>query len=78
MKLGIGFITKTVYINSSTLLWLLVSIELLACPCILYVQTMIVWWLFLLLPSIESNKSKCCSALPEAWVPDAGTNAEPL
>ena len=26
---------------------------------------------------IESNKSKCCPALPEAWVP-AGTHAEPL
>ena len=33
---------KTVAIKSSTLLWLLVSIELLALPYILYVQTMIV------------------------------------
>ena len=43
MKLGIGFIKKTVVINSSSrLLWLLVSIELLTLPHILYVQTMIV------------------------------------
>ena len=29
--------------------------------------------------SIESNNSKCCPALPEAWVPAyAGTHAEPL
>ena len=42
MKLGIGFTYKTVAINSRTLLWLLVSIELLALPYILYAQTMIV------------------------------------
>ena len=42
MKLGIGFIKKRVAINSSTLLCLLVSIELLALRDILYVQTMIV------------------------------------
>ena len=42
MELGIGFIKKTVAINSSTLLWLLVYIELLALPYMLYVQTMIV------------------------------------
>ena len=33
---------KTVAINSSTLVWLLVSVELLALPYIVYVQTMIV------------------------------------
>ena len=34
---------------------------------------------FFTLPSIESNNSKCCPALPEAWVPaNAGTHAEPL
>ena len=31
------------------------------------------------LSNIESNKSKCCLALPGAWVPaNAGTHAEPL
>ena len=29
--------------------------------------------------NVESNKSKCCPALPGAWVPaNAGTHAEPL
>ena len=29
--------------------------------------------------NIESNKSKCCPALPGAWVPaNAGTHGEPL
>ena len=42
MKLGIGFTQKTVAINSSTLLRLLVYIELLALPHVLYAQTMIV------------------------------------
>ena len=42
MKLVIGLTWKTVAINSSTLLWLLVYIKLLALPYILYAQTMIV------------------------------------
>ena len=70
---------KTVAINSSTLLLLLVSIELLALLYILYVQTMIVCGDVFTLPSIESNNSKCRPALPEAWVPaNAGTHAELL
>ena len=80
MKLGIGFAWKTISINSSTLLWLLVYIELLALPYILYAQTMIVCGdYFYSTKYCESNNSKGCPALPEAWVAAyAGTHAEPL
>ena len=34
---------------------------------------------FLLYQVFESNNSKCCPALPDAWVPaNAGTHAQPL
>ena len=79
MKLGIGFIEKTVAINRGTLLCLFFYIELLALPYTLHVQIMIVCSDFFTLPSIELNNSKCCPVLPQAWVPaNAGPHAEPL
>ena len=54
-------------------------IELLALPYTLYAQTMIVCGDYFFSTNIESNNSKCCPALPEAWVPaNAGTHAKPL
>ena len=53
----------------------------MALPYILYVQTIIVCGGFFYSSTkyCESNNSKCCPALPEAWVQAyADTHAEPL
>ena len=58
---------------------LLVYINILALLYVLHAKTMCCVVKVFTLSNIESNKSKCCPALPGAWVPAfAGTHAEPL
>ena len=61
---------------------MLVYIDLLALPYILQAQRMCCVVTVFTLYQISNNKSiesKCCPALPGAWVPaNAGTRGEPL
>ena len=85
MKLRIGFTQETEKRRKRQEKYvvhhLLVYINLLA---LLYVLSTRVDYVlcgngFYSLSNVESNKSKCCPALPGAWVPaNAGTHAEPL
>ena len=77
MKLGIGFTQERAEVSSP----LLVYLDILASFYILHAYRFNVLCGNGLnsLSNTESNTSKCCPALPGAWVPtNAGTEAEPL
>ena len=65
MKCGIGFTQETAEVTSP----LLDYIDVLALLYLLHAYTMCCVVTVFTLSDIESNKSKCGPALPEAWVP---------
>ena len=75
MQLGIGFRQETAEVSSP----LLVYIDLLVLLHSISVEYVLYGNVFYSISNNESNKSKCCLALPGEWVPaNAGTHAEPL